>query len=49
MKNINSKIAFPMHFWRTYSLIDIFKNSNYALNYKDKIIKIDYEGQEFEI
>lgn len=49
MRSTNTKIAFPMHFWRTYSLIKIFKSSNYALNYKDKIIEINHENEEFQL
>ena len=49
MRNTNTKVAFPMHFWRTYSLIKIFKNSEYASTYKDRVMEIDKENQEFKI
>lgn len=49
MKNTNTKLAFPMHLWKTYSLIKIFKNSNHASHYKDKIVEVSYEGEEFQV
>lgn len=49
MKNTNTKHAFPMHFWRTYSIIDILKNSAHATNYTDRVIKITKENEEFII
>ncbi|WP_455538208.1 MBL fold metallo-hydrolase [Terrisporobacter sp.] len=49
MKNTNTKVAFPMHFWRTYSLIKTFKSSKYATDYKDKIMEINSENQVFNI
>lgn len=49
MKNTNTKIAFPMHLWKTYSLVKIFKASNYSLDYKDKIVEVNHDGEEFKI
>ncbi|RDY27009.1 MBL fold metallo-hydrolase [Romboutsia weinsteinii] len=49
MKNTNTKAAFPMHFWRTYSLVKILKDSENALSYRDKVFEINKEGQLFEI
>ena len=49
MKNTNTKIAFPMHLWKTYSLVKIFKASNYSLDYKDKIVEVNHDGEEFNI
>ena len=49
MKNTNTKIAFPMHLWKTYSLVKIFKSSNYSLDYKDKIVEVNHDGEEFNI
>ena len=49
MRNTNTKIALPMHFWGTYSLAKTFKASNYALNYKDRILEINHENEEFQL
>lgn len=49
MKSTNTKIAFPMHLWKTYSLVKIFKASNYSLDYKDKIVEVNHDGKEFKI
>lgn len=49
MRNTNTKIAFPMHLWKTYSLVKIFKTSNYSLDYKDKIVEVNHNGEEFNI
>lgn len=49
MRNTKTKIAFPMHLWEDYSLINTFKNSTYASKYKDKIININHKGEEFSI
>ncbi|MEW9077853.1 MBL fold metallo-hydrolase [Terrisporobacter glycolicus] len=49
MKNTNTKIAFPMHFWNNYSLVKTFKTSNHALNYKDKILEINHDNEEFRL
>ena len=49
MKNTNTQIAFPMHFFGDHSLSKVFKKSDYALSYKDKIIEINNDGQEFQI
>lgn len=49
MRSTNTKIAFPMHLWKNFSLIEIFKNSTHALDYKDKIVDIKHEGQQLEL
>ena len=49
MRNTNTKLAFPMHFWDDYSLSKKLKNSKYALDYKDKIFDIEFENQTFHI
>lgn len=49
MKNTNTKAAFPMHFWRTYRVIDMLINSEHATEYKDRIMKISKENEEFII
>ena len=49
MRNTHTKLAFPMHFWNDYSLSKTFKNSKYALDYKDQIFDIEFENQTFDI
>ncbi len=49
MKNTNTQVAFPMHFWRTYSLVKILKSSSHAIDYKSKVMEIDSENQVFNI
>lgn len=49
MKNTNTKVAFPMHFWKTYRVIDMLKNSEHAVEYKDRIIRISKENEYFII
>ena len=46
MKKTNTKIAVPMHLWGDYSLIETFIDSNYASDYKDKIVVVSHEGEE---
>lgn len=49
MQNTRTSVAFPMHFWLDYSVIEKFKNSEEASIYRDKIIDISFEGQTFQI
>lgn len=49
MRNTNTTIAFPMHLWDDYSLINKFKKSDYAKSYEDKIIEINHSNEAFEI
>ena len=49
MRNTNTKIAFPMHFFGPCSLSKVFKISEYASPYKDKIIEVNKDGQIFEL
>ena len=48
-ENTNTKVAFPMHFFGSCSLSKVFKTSEYASTYKDKIIDINKDGQTFEL
>lgn len=48
MKKTNTKIAIPMHLWGDYSLIKTFIDSEYSLDYKDRIVTISYEDEEFQ-
>lgn len=49
MKNTNTKVAFPMHMWGDFSICQTFKNSKYAVDYKDKIIEINKDNEVFDI
>ena len=49
MRNTNTKIAFPMHMWGYFSICDTFINSKYAVNYKDKIVKISNDNESFNV
>lgn len=49
MKTVNTKYAFPMHFWGTYSTINLLLSNDCSKDYRDKIIKISKEPEEFII
>lgn len=49
MRHTDTEIAFPMHFWKEYSIIADFKNSPKGKDIKDKIMDINREGQTFSI
>ena len=47
MKHTNTKYAFPMHFWEDPSVIDKLKSMEIANEYKDRIMNVGKEGEEF--
>lgn len=49
MRNTNTKLAFPMHFFGPFSLSKTLKNSTHALTYKNKVFDISYDGEVFNI
>lgn len=49
MENTNTKVTFPMHMWGDFSLCKTFKASEYAKDYKDRIIEISKDNQVFDI
>ena len=49
MKEADAKAIFPMHFWEQYDVTERLKKLPCATAYKDKLIEIEYEGQEFYI
>lgn len=49
MENTNTKVAFPMHMWGDFSLCKTFKASEYAKDYKDRVIEISKDNQVFDI
>jgi L-ascorbate metabolism protein UlaG (beta-lactamase superfamily) len=49
MKNTNTVLAFPMHFWLDYTVIPKLKALEEAKEYSDRIMDIKEEGQIFQI
>ena len=49
MENTSTKVAFPMHMWGDFSLCKTFKSSDYAKDYKDRVIEISKDNQVFDI
>ena len=47
LKHTDTDYAFPMHFWKDYSVIDAYKYSAKAKEVKDKVMDICREGQSF--
>ncbi len=47
MKTTQTKLVFPMHFWKDYSVITKLKNMEKAKEYFNKIADIKEEGQIF--
>lgn len=49
MRTLDAKAVFPMHFWGEYDVAERLKELPCAAGYRDKIIPISREGQEFII
>lgn len=49
MRNCEVKVAFPMHLWEKYEVIDKLKKMDISLDYREKIKDIYRENQVFEI
>lgn len=49
MKSCNIDYAFPMHFWRDYSVIYQLKNKKEGKDYASKVMDITKEGEIFYI
>lgn len=49
MKRTDTKHVFPMHFWGNYNIFDRLMLENCTETYKDRIIRIEREGQTFLI
>lgn len=47
METCDIKLAFPMHFWDDFPLIEKFKNMKESEDYRDKIMNIQKDGQTF--
>lgn len=49
MKTTRTKLAFPMHFWKDYSVINKLKNMEKAKEYFNRVVDIKEEGQIFNV
>lgn len=49
LKKVEAKAVFPMHFWEDYSIIDKMKELPSSIGYRDRIIKINKEGEVFNV
>ena len=47
MNTVNTKHAFPMHLWNDYSTVDKLLSDDISKNYRDKIIKVSKDFEEF--
>jgi len=47
--HVEADYIFPMHFWEDYSLIPKLCGEDYAFSYRDKIMQIEYQGQQWDI
>ncbi|MEF9955487.1 MAG: MBL fold metallo-hydrolase [Clostridium sp.] len=47
MKKVSAEIAFPMHFWEDYSMINQIKQHPCSSTYRDHIAEIHKEGEVF--
>lgn len=48
LENASVKYAFPMHFWKDFSIIQKFIASPAGAKYKEHIIQLEKEGQTFD-
>ena len=49
MRDVEIKHIFPMHFWNDYKIYDYLAEDERTEDYRDKIMKIDKPGKEFEL
>lgn len=47
MKRTEAKLVFPMHFWENYQIFDRLMLEECTKGYRDRIVKIEQEGQSF--
>lgn len=47
MEKVDAKAVFPMHFWGDYSIIESMKHHPYSEAFRDRIVDIHKEGEEF--
>lgn len=49
MRNVHADKVFPMHFWKDYSIIEKMKQIPESEAYRERIVEIHREGEEFEL
>lgn len=49
MKKVNADNVFPMHFWNDYGIIEKMKQLPLSESYRERIVEIHREGEEFEL
>ncbi|WP_099467588.1 MBL fold metallo-hydrolase [Konateibacter massiliensis] len=49
MKQTDTKVVFPMHFWEDYTIIDRLEKLSKENGYEKKLYSVRGEGQEWEI
>lgn len=49
MKQVQAIHVMPIHLWKQYGLIEEYRNFPTSLEFKDKILMVERENQEFEI
>lgn len=49
VKEVDVKKIFPMHFWGEFDVAERLKALPCSEGYRDRIVRIEQEGQEFEI
>lgn len=47
MEKVDAKCVFPMHFWKDYSIIEAMKKHPASEGFRDRIMTICREGEEF--
>ena len=47
MKRTDTNYVFPMHFWGSYDVYDRLMLEPCTRDYRDRIMKIEQEGQSF--
>lgn len=47
MEKVSADAVFPMHFWRDYGIIQKLKEDPCSAGYREKIVEIHKEGEEF--
>lgn len=49
MGKVDAKAVFPMHFWKDYSIIKKIKEHPASEGWRDRIVEIHREGEEFTL
>ena len=49
MEKVHAKAVFPMHFWKDYSIIEKIKEHPASEGWRDRIVEIRREGEEFNL